>query len=387
MDAVPSIAHVLMPFSVQSSTLMSVAQYLINEHAALGGRSVAVLSDNRSVSLKDADLRYVDYARECPREWFNRREVGIDVAAGALGLRRPFHGRLFRPAIEALVDDPPEIVLLYEGHYALASLPWWEVLRPRTKIIIYAHNPFSRTYRGTELRRLLGHADGVIFCADHLRQDVASRIDIRLPTSVVHNGVDPIFRTGPDDAVDDEAALIVFAGTIAQHKGPHVLVAALAEAQRLTSRRIRGVIIGGSAYGSGEISDYERSLRAGVDQDAPSIEFLPFLEKAGLRSWFRRSTAVCIPSLWPEGLPLVALEAMACGAPILAADVAGLREACGEAAIYTSPGDVSALAAEIAALVNDQGRAQRYADSSAERAEGFTWARAARQLREFAEAL
>ncbi len=75
-----------------------------------------------------------------------------------------------------------------------------------------------------------------------------------------------------------------------------------------------------------------------------------------LRALYREAAVVLVPSL-AEGFGLVALEAMACGTPVLAANAAALPETTGGAAVLLDPGDPEAWAREIRALLDDGERA------------------------------
>jgi len=75
-----------------------------------------------------------------------------------------------------------------------------------------------------------------------------------------------------------------------------------------------------------------------------------------LRALYRHAGAVLVPSL-AEGFGLVVVEAMACGAPVLAADAAALPEAAGGAAMLLDPHEPAAWAAAIRLLFDDAGAA------------------------------
>ncbi len=84
-----------------------------------------------------------------------------------------------------------------------------------------------------------------------------------------------------------------------------------------------------------------------------------------LRALYRTATLVAVPSL-AEGFGLVAVEAMACGAPVLAANAASLPEATGGAALLLDPRDAEAWAKAIRRVFDDEGcRAQLAAQSRA----------------------
>jgi len=96
--------------------------------------------------------------------------------------------------------------------------------------------------------------------------------------------------------------------------------------------------------------------------------------------WQSISVAV-VPSLY-EPFGLVALEAMACGVPVIATDVGGLREIVvqDESGILVPPGDAAALARAMMELLNDEPRRLRLARGARRRAECFSLDRRSRDL-------
>ncbi len=83
-----------------------------------------------------------------------------------------------------------------------------------------------------------------------------------------------------------------------------------------------------------------------------------------------------LPSRY-EGFGLTCLEAMACGAPVIAADRAALPEVCGDAALLVDPDDPSAITQAVLSACEDRLRAARLRAAGIERARHYTWERAA----------
>jgi glycosyltransferase involved in cell wall biosynthesis len=105
-----------------------------------------------------------------------------------------------------------------------------------------------------------------------------------------------------------------------------------------------------------------------VRVDAPS--------DAALASLMADADAFCLPSLF-EGFGLTALEAMACGAPVVCSDRGALPEVVGDAAIVTAP-DVRSVERALARVLGDPVVADELRAAGPARAGGFTWERTAR---------
>ncbi|MCF8042629.1 MAG: glycosyltransferase family 4 protein [Desulfarculaceae bacterium] len=111
---------------------------------------------------------------------------------------------------------------------------------------------------------------------------------------------------------------------------------------------------------------------------APAVKFLGFVPDQDLPALYSGATAFAFPSLY-EGFGLPPLEAMACGAPVVAVRAAAVPEVVQEAGILVPPGDARALAQALSALSEDPELARRYRALGAKQAERFSWERAAAQ--------
>ncbi len=376
------IVHVPIPLSTQGSTLMTVAQRLTDVIEGWGRATGVALSHNRDLTFSAADVRYVNYTETCPREWFNRSELAHDIVAGRLGRIRPHYARLFQPAIDAVEQMQPKAVLVYDGHYAATSMPLWKRVRGTTRVVLYVHNPLSRTYGRRELDRLLGDADHVVFCSEHLRRATERRLgrsDERLIT--VANGVDPAFLVTQRDASPTEYFEIVYAGRVVAEKGVHLVLQAAERAAALTKRRLSVRIIGTSNYrADGEVTSYEQSLRESALRMSVPVEFETFVDHSRLRDFYLGAGVACMPSLLAEGMPLAPLEAMATGLPVIVSDSPGMLESVLDAGVVTPQGDVASIARAIAELADDTERWSEFSQLSLQRARSRTWESTAREL-------
>ena len=200
---------------------------------------------------------------------------------------------------------------------------------------------------------------------------------------VVHPGVD-LATFAPGSRAFARAELgwrnddtvILFAGRLQQLKAPDVLVRALPElTRRLPGRRIRLVLAGGNS-GSGRQYREDLYALAASLQVTGHLVLLPPLPPHQLAAAFRAADLVAVPSR-SESFGLVALEAQACGVPVVAAAVGGLPVAVrdhhtGRLVSGHRSADWAAVLAEL--LADDVLRAWLGAQA-AEHAARFSWDR------------
>ena len=134
------------------------------------------------------------------------------------------------------------------------------------------------------------------------------------------------------------------------------------------NRALRLVLAGGDGWGSDLVRD------AVASSGVPTRVLRPgYLPESAVAPLFRRAAVVAYPSL-AEGFGLNALEALACGAPLVTTTGSALDEVVGDAAIKVAPGDVDALADALHdALQPDV--AARLRAAGPPRAAHFTWER------------
>lgn len=202
-------------------------------------------------------------------------------------------------------------------------------------------------------------ADAVTAVSDDLAE-ATGRHAPEVKFEVIPNGIDTTWWTPGETAATPN--LIVAAGRLIEMKGFDVLLDAFAAG---ASEEAELVIAGeGNSRGALEA----QAERLGI---ASRVRFAGRLDKSALRDLFRRAGLFVLPSR-REGMPLILLEAMACGLPAVATAVNGVPQvmngACGE---MVAPEDPVALASAIARRLGDTDRQHREALAARRRAEEF----------------
>ena len=206
-----------------------------------------------------------------------------------------------------------------------------------------------------------------------------SRIEI-VPPGVDHAFFSPGSRRGARQALGlgDEPVLL-FVGRIQPLKGVDVAVEALS---RLRDPRARMLIVGGSSGTEGDNHAAEvRDLITdrGLDH---RITMVPPQPHHVLSTYYRAADVTIVPSR-SESFGLVALESAACGTPVVASDVGGLRTLVdhGRTGLRVPGRDPDDFAEAVERIIGDPTFAERLSDRAAEAATAYTWTSMAARLR------
>ena len=164
---------------------------------------------------------------------------------------------------------------------------------------------------------------------------------------------------------------MLYLGTLEPRKNVETLVAAC---ERLWARRRARpdlVLAGGAGWKS---SALHRRIARSPFRD--KIHLPGYASRALAADLYRAAEAFVYPSL-AEGFGLPVAEAMACGTPVVAADIEALREVAGDAALYAPPRDVALLDRAIEQALEDEEARERLRAAGPPRAALFTWEAAA----------
>ena len=204
---------------------------------------------------------------------------------------------------------------------------------------------------------------------------------------VVHPGVDLEVYTPGDVAaaraevgIDAADLLLVFVGRVQPLKAPDLLIEAVADLCRRRpdlAPRLRVAILGGPSGSGLERPRWLEDLAAerGI---ADRVVFSPPTSRARLAQWYRAADLVAVPS-YNESFGLVAVEAQACGTPVVAADVGGLPTAVGGGVLVPTH-DIADWSRELERLLDDPAERSRLSDLARSHAASFGWGETANSL-------
>ncbi len=198
---------------------------------------------------------------------------------------------------------------------------------------------------------------------------------------VVHPGVDlDLFRPGRTVArerlgLPADAHVLLFAGRIQPLKAPDVMVRAAAVLARdpALRRRLVVAVVGGPS-GSGLDDPHALVSLAAELGISDLVRFVPPVTQRALADWYAAASLVCVPS-YSESFGLVALEAAACGTPVVAAAVGGLSTAVrhGRTGLLVDGHDPHRWALALARLLGAPAQRAAMGERALRHAAGFSW--------------
>lgn len=341
----------------------------------------------RALSALDADNRYTLVAN--PNDAGELAGLGVNFQIAPYGMsdKGLKHNLAFPGFLKSLNAS------LY--HIPLNSVAW-AMPRPyvvtihdMSSLLFPQRRDFRYSLHQQRYRRGVVRAARVIAVSNATRRDLEAVLrisDERLST--IYSAPDPAFTSVRDDPDQQRQILdrysisypyILYAGTVRVHKNVPRLVEAFAVLRhKLESHPaysdLRLVIIGD------ELSRNPAVRRAVAHSRIENaVRFLGFVPIETLRVFYCAAEAFAFPTLY-EGFGLAPLEAMACGAPVVASDLPSLVEAVGQAAELVSPDNVFDIERGMREVLLNSERREGLKAAGRLQAQRFHWESTAQQV-------
>ncbi|GKV70029.1 glycosyl transferase [Sporosarcina sp. NCCP-2716] len=231
---------------------------------------------------------------------------------------------------------------------------------------------------------ILSSADAVIATSLTEKALIQSSVRRSSPIAVIPIGVDSVFSPGSHSM--RRPLTFTFAGRLEETKGIFTLLRAfkLLTYSDLLDTPVRLRIIGGDETQVDAVNRQALSprLQEAVRGIEDRVDFLGCLPQDKLAVHFQDSLAVIVPSYY-ESFGMVAVEAQACGSPVIASKVGGLGDIVldKKTGLQTAPGNVKELASSMGFLAKRPDVARQLGRTAAQFAkQNFNWSRIAKKV-------
>jgi len=267
------------------------------------------------------------------------------------------------------------------------EIPLWR----RRHTVVTVHDLSSllhpRLHRQPLVRRMrlrlplaVKMARAVITPTEAVRHELCLHLNVKpKKVTAIHEAPRECFRPVPPDeslgtrtqfGVEDD--FLLFVGTLEPRKNLLTLLKAFVEVLRDTRFRPQLIVAGGEGWLMEDTFAFVRA--AGI---ADRVRLIGYVNDDELRALYSSCRAFIYPSLY-EGFGLPPLEAMACGAPVIASRIRALAETIGDAAMLIDPLDVQSLAAAITDVCENENQRKKLIAAGPAQAAKFSWEKAAR---------
>jgi len=345
--------------------------YFLGKHFAAAGHDVHLITSQfrdcaKMEEIEGFHVHRVNALRKNPNVCAVHEMLTYAVSSSIYGLK---FAKQFKPDIVQVFFGIPA----GGGAYLLQkfnNVPYVVFLGGRD---VPRPNPDPPYYRWLYLllkpmiRAIWDNAAAVVACSDGLR-DLAHITDTNLKMDVIPDGLDLASFESTQRKTNPKTLRCLAIGRLIPRKGFQFLIRALPQILDKVPQNFEIEIVGDGPYRE-ELIGLARNLN--VDSYIRFVGTVPYSE---LPQKYREADIFILPSL-AEGMPLVVLEAMGTGLPIIASRVQGIDELVVEDVngVLFDPGDVDELAISLAKLINAGETRVEMGKASREKVKPYDW--------------
>ena len=325
--------------AVQGGAVETLLTHLIRENEREGQLDLLCASvpdeaaRRAAEGLKHTKMLYI------PRPHGHRRYWPMVFVERCLGIAAPYDPWYQKVQLSLALEPPgPDLIVAEGGNLTQCSAI--SRMFGRNRCLAHLH---GQTACSPVMDTIYG---GILALSEFIREDYLKTSTLDPKRAYIwYNCVDTKrFRPGPPPLAlrtrlgfGERDFVVLFCGRLDPDKGIHKLMEALA---LLPVPQIKLLIVGSPFFGRTQQSSFLRRLEQQARALGNRVQFTGYIPNEDLPDYYRLADLVCVPTLVEEAAGLVAVEAMACGRPVLATRSGGMPEYLeGSQAVLVERGD------------------------------------------------
>ena len=360
--------------AVQGGAVETLLTHLIRENERQGRLELLCASIPNPDAAKQAEQLRHTKMLYVARPKGHRRYWPMVFLERCFGVAAPYDPWYQKVQLSLALELPPPDLIVAEGGN-LTQCSAISRMFGRRRCLAHLHGQTTCT---PVMDDIYG---GVLALSEFIREDYlkTSVLDRRY-AYILHNCVDtdsfrpgepsPALRADLGFAPDD--FVVLFCGRLEPDKGIHKLLEALGAVE---NSRIKLLIVGSPFFGRTQQSSFLRKLEQQARGLEGRVQFTGYIPNETLPAYYHLADVVCVPTLVEEAAGLVAVEAMACGRPVLATRSGGMPEyLAGSQAVLVDRGPdiVGQLAWALQMLYEHPNLCREMGAAGAQRAKDFS---------------
>ena len=360
--------------AVQGGAVETLLTHLIRENEKQGQLELLCASVPDDVARRAAEGWQHTKMLYVPRPSGHRRYWPMVFLERCVGIAAPYDPWYQKVQLALALELPPPDLIIGEGGN-LTQCSAISRMYGRRRCLAHLHGQTTCT---PVMDDIYG---GVLAISEFIRGEYLSTSSIDHQRAyILHNCIDTNrFRPGPASKTlraqlgfTDEDFIVLYCGRLDPDKGIHKLMEAVAS---LPLPHVKLLIVGSPFFARTQQSVFQRKLEQQAKSLGDRVQFTGYIPNEDLPDYYRLADLCCVPTLVEEAAGLVAVEAMACGRPVLATRSGGMPEYLeGSQAVLVERGDTVAdqLAWSIRMLYEHPALCAEMGAAGAERAKAFS---------------
>ncbi|MEW4241085.1 glycosyltransferase family 1 protein [Priestia megaterium] len=252
-----------------------------------------------------------------------------------------------------------------------------------TKLLVTVHDVFhlkheinqnnfsKKIYANAMFKSLSKRATKIICVSNFTKNELLENVKVKNKSKVkvIYNGIDSEWF---QQIREMKEPYIIYVGNVKPHKNLTNLISAFKLVKNEISHKL---IIVGKKEGFITSDNLVVSL---AEELGDKVQFTGYLEDKEMRQMVANADFMVYPSLY-EGFGLPPLEAMACGCPVIASEIASIPEVCSDKVEYINPYDIKDIANKLVYMANNTQRKQELSENGIKYSKQFSWEQSAQE--------
>lgn len=311
--------------AVQGGAVETLLTHLIRENERQGKLELLCASVPDEAARRAAEGLQHTKMLYIARPHGHRRYWPMVFVERCLGIAAPYDPWYQKVQLSLALEPPgPDLIVAEGGNLTQCSAI--SRMFGRRRCLAHLH---GQTACSPVMDTIYG---GILALSEFIRDDYLKTSTLDPKRAYIwYNCVDTQrFRPGPPPLAlrtrlgfGDRDFVVLFCGRLDPDKGIHKLMEALA---LLPVSQIKLLIVGSPFFGRTQQSSFLRRLEQQARALGNRVQFTGYIPNEDLPDYYRLADLVCVPTLVEEAAGLVAVEAMACGRPVLATRSGGMPE-------------------------------------------------------------